>query len=528
MTVMWGYCLVTRMIGDDPQSSKLHERDASGLVRYCALRACPQRKKFMLNLIDDPWIPVLDISGNRRIIAPWEIADASLAAPDWPRPDLNTACLELLIGLIRLADPPANADDWEDRQAPDPARLRDHLAPFSPAFDLLCDGPRFMQELGGLQGGVRPPDTLFIDSGGEGGALTVREGRYPTLDLPTAAMALFAMQTQAPSGGRGNLTSLRGGGPMTVLVDPGGGMWPLIWANVPDGKPATPAVLPWMRRTITSETGVQFFPHQGHPAEVFFGMPRRLWLVSTEDRVTGVIQRPSGTKYVGWRHPLTPYYRLKAGDDPLPVRPRAGVFGYRHWLGIAARQGGDLRERPSMVEAWEERGRERQANVIVAGWAMENMKARNYCWSRAPLVVLPEERAHLLVCMVEAADALSAALRGALAPVLAEGEARESAREHFYIRTSDAFESRVAGLEEVDLADAAKGWLADMKHAALDIFESLALPGLADRTLPDQQEIIAAHRALTGAFAGYGKLGQKAFGLLDLPAPSRTRQEVTA
>lgn len=481
-----------------------------------------------LNLVADRWIPVLDISGNRRLIAPWELADAALAAPDWPRPDLNTACLELLIGLVRLADPPADPDDWEDRQAPDPARLRDRLAAFAPAFDLLGDGPRFMQERGGLQGEVRPPDTLFIDSGGEGGALTVREGRYPVLDLPTAAMALFAMQTQAPAGGRGNLTSLRGGGPMTVLVDPGQGMWPLIWANVPDGKPATPAVLPWMRRTVTSDTGVQFFPHQGHPAEVFFGMPRRLWLVAEGDRVTGVIQRPSGTKYVGWRHPLTGYRRLKPGDETLPVRPRAGVYGYRHWLGIAARHSDGLHERPAMVEAWEGRGRDRDAGIIVAGWAMENMKARDYCWSRAPLVNLPPERALFLVGMVEAADALSAALRGALAPVLAEGEAREAAREQFYIRTQDAFEGWVAHMADVDLAEAARGWRDDMRDAALEIFEALALPGLADRTMPEQQEIIAAHRGLTGSFAGFGKLGAKAFGVLFLTLPVKEKAEVTA
>lgn len=375
---------------------------------------------------------------------------------------------------------------------------------------------------------MRPPDTLFIDSGGEGGALTVREGRYPVLDLPMAAMALYAMQTQAPSGGRGNLTSLRGGGPMTVLVDPGDGMWSMIWANVPDGKAATSAALPWMRRTVTSGNGVQFFPHQGHPAEVFFGMPRRLWLLAQGDRVTGVIQRPSGTKYVGWRHPLTPYYRLKAGDEPLPVRPRAGVFGYRHWLGIAARQAGDLRERPAVVEAWEDRRPRHKADIIVAGWAMENMKARDYRWSRAPLVVLPEDRALFLTGMVEAADMLSAALRGALAPVLAEGEAREAVREEFYIRTQDAFEGWAGRLAEINLEEAARGWVADMRDVALDLFERRALPGLADRTMPEQQEIVAAHRGLTGSLAGHGKLGKKAFDVLMLPLPAKTKEEVTA
>jgi CRISPR system Cascade subunit CasA len=473
----------------------------------------------------------LDRSGARRVIAPWEMVDPDILAPDWPRPDLNIACIELLIGLVRLADPPANPRDWTGRQAPDPARLRERLAAFAPAFDLLGDGPRFMQELGGLAGEVRPPDVLFLDSGGDGGALTVREGRYPDLDLPTAAMALYAMQTQAPSGGRGNLTSLRGGGPMTVLVEPldgPGGLWPLVWANVPDGQPAAPGDLPWMRRTIPSDTGAIHTVQSGHPAEVFFGMPRRFRLVGQDGRVTGVIQRPSGTRYVLWRHPLTPYYRPKAGEDPLPVRPRAGVFGYRHWLGVAARERGALRERPMTVEAWAARGRGRPARITVAGWAMENMKARDYVLSQAPLIDLPEDIASLLAGMVEAADALAFALRGALAPVLAEGEAREAAREEFYNRTQTQFEARLAQLTAVTPGETGRGWIADLRAAGMAIFEALALPGLADRRVEDQRAIVTAHAMLAAAFAGHGKMGARAFDVLGLPLPERKRKEAAA
>ncbi|KFI28339.1 CRISPR-associated protein Cse1 [Haematobacter massiliensis] len=479
-----------------------------------------------LNLISDPWIPVIDMSGARRIIAPWQMADAMILRPDWPRADLNIACIELLIGLVALADPPAHAEDWEDRQTPDPARLRERLAPFAPAFDLLGEGPRFMQELGGLIGDARAADLLFVDSGGEGGTLMVREGRYPGLDLPTAAMALYTMQTQAPSGGRGNLTSLRGGGPMTVLVDPGGGLWPLVWANVPDGTPARPEDLPWMRRTVTSEGGVAHFPHQGHPATVFFGMPRRLWLVAEEDRVTGVIQRPNGTRYTGWTHPLTPYYRQKAGDDPLPVRPRAGVFGYRHWLGVAVRSMDGLRELPATVKTWEnERSGGRSARLIVAGWAMDNMKAVDYLHARPPLVHLEGEGERRLNGMVAAAEYLAVALRGALAPVLAEGEAREAVREEFYIRTQTAFEARMAELPTDPADGVARRWLADMRRQGMALFEHLALRDIADRVVTEQKAIVDAQRSLALAFRGYTPLGQKAFRELELQPPEKKKKE---
>lgn len=481
-----------------------------------------------LNLIRDAWIPVVDADGARRVIAPWQMADATITRLDWPRADLNIACTELLIGLVALADPPTHADDWLDRQAPDRDRLRTRLEEFAPAFDLLGDGPRFMQERGGLTGEIRPTDLLFVDSGGEGGALMVREGRYPGLDQPLAAMALFAMQTQAPSGGRGNLTSLRGGGPMTVLVDPGRNLWSLIWANVPNGRPGLPEDLPWMRATVTSDGGQAHFPHQGHPAEVFFGMPRRFWLIAEGDRVTGVIQRPNGTRYTGWTHPLTPYYRQKPGDDPLPVRPRAGVFSYRHWLGIALRSEGGLREMPAMVKAWQNgRDDNRRAGLIVAGWAMDNMKALDYVLARPPLVRLDDEGARRLNGMVAAADHLATALRGALAPVLAEGESREAAREEFYLRTQSDFEARLHALENGHAADeVTRRWLGDMRRQGMAIFEGHALPGLADRMVQDQKAIIDAHRGLASAFAGYTPLGRKAFAELELPAPERKTKEV--
>lgn len=148
-----------------------------------------------LNLISDPWIPVLDRDGARRVIAPWQMADADLVRPDWPRADLNLGCLEFLIGLVFLADPPADAEDWDARVAPDPQRLRARLAPFTPAFDLTGDGPRFLQDLEALEGEANPPDLLFIDSAGANTSrnnadLMVRRERYPALDLPLAAMAL--------------------------------------------------------------------------------------------------------------------------------------------------------------------------------------------------------------------------------------------------------------------------------------------------------------------------------------------------
>ena len=110
-----------------------------------------------LNLITDPWIPVRLDDGSRRVIAPHEMADPAIAAPDWPRADLNLACYELLIGLVFMACPPSHLDDWSDN-VPDAATLAEKLAPYAPAFNLLGDGPRFSQDIDDLPGDPSSPD----------------------------------------------------------------------------------------------------------------------------------------------------------------------------------------------------------------------------------------------------------------------------------------------------------------------------------------------------------------------------------
>ncbi|MGB0905814.1 MAG: type I-E CRISPR-associated protein Cse1/CasA, partial [Mangrovicoccus sp.] len=166
-----------------------------------------------LNLINDPWIPVIDHSGGRHIVAPWQIAAGDFDRPDWPRADLNLACLELLVGLVFMADPPADKAEWRARQAPDPERLRSKLVAFAEAFELTGEGPRFLQDLAALEGAASPVDMLFIDSAGgktakDNADLMVHRGRYGALDPALAAMTLYTFQAFAPSGGAGNRTSM--------------------------------------------------------------------------------------------------------------------------------------------------------------------------------------------------------------------------------------------------------------------------------------------------------------------------------
>ncbi|MDE7548353.1 type I-E CRISPR-associated protein Cse1/CasA [Acetobacter fabarum] len=483
-----------------------------------------------LNLIHDPWIPVLCADGSRRVIVPWQMAQPDVVQPDWPRPDLNIACLEFLIGLVFLADPPADEEDWGERCKADPQRLREKLVPYAPAFNLLGDGPRFLQELAPLTAEGSPVDMLFIDSAGantvrNNADVMVHRARYERLDFSMAAMALYTFQADAPSGGAGNRTSLRGGGPMVTLVDPERTLWDLIWANVPYGHPAEMDALPWMRPTRVSDTGQQTFPPEGEVfgVEAFFGMPRRLRLIHDDEAVTGVIQKPWGTNYALWKHPLSPYYRLKPGTEWLPKHPRAGHFGYRNWLGVVA---GDNRSELSELALCLREQRMSGGSVIVAGWSMDNMKPRDFIFSRQRLLsVLSSEAEIQLVGLIEAAEAVAVTLRNALVPVLAAGEAREAEREAFFLETEARFLTHVQAIEQGE--NPANIWLNDLRRQALGQFDAKALPGLNQREVEAIGRITGARRYLQGALAGYGKQGAEIFSALGL-SPPKTEKRKTA
>ncbi|MFP1643451.1 type I-E CRISPR-associated protein Cse1/CasA [Pontitalea aquivivens] len=478
-----------------------------------------------LNLISDPWIPVRCSDGSRRIIAPWQIAEPGVEAPDWPRPDLNIACCELLIGLVFMADPPANITDWDRRAAPDPARLRARLAPFAPAFNLLGDGPLFLQDQESLQGEPNSPDMLFLDSSGANTArnnadLMVHRHRYRELSLPLAAMALYTFQAFAPSGGAGNRTSMRGGGPLVALADPGQGLWALVWANVPYGQMAASEDLPWMRATRVSAQGQQVLPPEGalFGVEAFFGMPRRLRLTADGAAVTGVIQKPYGTNYALWKHPLSPYYRMKPGAEWLPKHPRAGRFGYRNWLGVVAREAkSEVAELSLSLRTWGQRRGD--GSVIVAGWAMDNMKPRDFILSVEPFLDLEPEAEERLIGLIQAAEAAGVALRGALEPVLAAGEAREAEREAFFLATEARFAARLMSLRAG--SDPRADWLADLRDQALRQFDALAVPGLDQRETDQIRRIVDARKFLSLALAGYGKPGRAIFEPLGLEPPQK-------
>ena len=460
----------------------------------------------LLNLINDAWIPVRRRNGESAIIRPAQIVeklgtDHEIIAPDWPRPDLNVATLEFLIGLLSVTMPPDSPEEWSKtwHEPPDEHALSTSFAPWKAAFNLNGNGPRFMQDFNELDDDVGPIESLLIDSSGENAAkknadLMVRRKRYECLSLPAAAISLYALQQFAPSGGAGHRTSMRGGGPMTTLAippshsDTSPSLWQIIWANVrpaqerPDAAADMARIFPWMAPSMTSEKGAELHEaglHQGDPRvhvlQCFFGMPRRIRLVFEqvdEESIcdltgargtimaTGIITRPYGINYGHWKHPLSPYSRKKEDEEWLPMHPVAGRKGYRNWLGVViGDEGHALQEPASAVIGFREHvhgdfslGRMGGARILMAGWAMSNMSPLDFLLAEQPFHIATDREQQkqldsLARRMVKAAEQAMTLLRGAAGSALKAGKDKpkpDSSRisalsESFFARTEDMF-----------------------------------------------------------------------------------------
>ena len=546
------------------------------------------------NLIDEPWLQVRRRSGAVERIPPWRvndrIEDDPFIAFAWPRPDFNGAAHELLIGLLSTVAAPADEEEWEDRWLTPlpPGQLRQRCSHVAQAFNLDGPGPRFLQDLDPLDAAERRnAATLLIDAPGaetlrNNADLFVKRGRTRALSRAAAAMALFTLNSYAPTGGAGHRTSLRGGGPLTTLIAAehpafGETLWGRLWPNVETreqiaarGLEAVPgdeatAIFPWLVPTRTSNLkagGSRTTPEDVHPLQVYWGMPRRIRLLFEQaaDRSCGLTgaddtvvvaayrTRNYGTDYTeGFRHPLTPYYRQNAKSvTTLPVHARPGGISYRLWPGLVMPSKGRLREPAQVIRQWGQgRGQGVSAPRLAAfGYDMDKMKARAWVESEMPLwcfddvaKVGPIE--DFIRCVTAGAGTVARLVTEAVKTALHE-RPRDAHGDYGFVQerlfrdTEPSFHSVVrtamAAIEsDADSDDPTlavrQSWVRVSEDAALRLFDEYApSEGLEHR---DMQRHVKARYFLTLALGGRGRAGRSLFdGDLAVPSPDtvQTRQ----
>lgn len=523
------------------------------------------------NLLEEAWIPITNGKSGLTHIPPWKItdipADSTLA---YNRPDYTGAMVQFLIGLLQTLFAPEKESSWRKvyQSPPSPDELRERFFTAKDAFNLVGAGPRFMQDPKLEQDPTEalPISNLLIDSPGEN---TLKENKAffnkgsgsHGFSYAEAAIALFCMQTNAPAGGQGHRTSLRGGGPLTTLIWSGKSLWENLWLNVLPAKEifheafqiepdAITNRFPWMGKVRTSEAngGGPTYPEDGHPAQYFWGMPRRIWLLEnpqTDQRTSGSPVTVSayktknyGVQYTGpWRHPLSPY-RLK-DSEAFCIHPQPSGIGYRHWMGLVVpgtsgkdsilpaqviRHGRDERRAPGI-----------QSRLWAFGYDMDNMKAR--CWYEGMIPLFEYDDAIRVdfeaksQAMVQVAESIARNTRGAVQKAwFNERQEVRGDLNHvqalFWTRTESDFYSR---LNEINVLLAAKtdplpaleGWHRQLNRASLEIFDQYALSSPLEYENPGR--IALARKGL-----GFWNNDVKIKGMLGIPVAVKAVQKSKA
>lgn len=518
-----------------------------------------------MNLVQNPWLPFKMQDGSEKVLPVSAIGDPEVIDFALPRADFQGAAYQFAIGLLQTVFAPEDHNDWHDLYEQPPAleKLQSSFDRVAHAFNCLGDGPLFMQDFDLLsEAKSTTVSGLLIEApGGNGLKLNtdhfVKRGIGEVMSIEMANLALFTLQTNAPSGGQGHRTGLRGGGPLTTLVlpqKPESSLWEKLWLNVigrdywiyDDPDLHSELLFPWLSETKSSDKkGSEIYANDVHPLHMYWAMPRRIRLevIETESTcaltgkatslsVTHYRTQNYGGNYSGaWQHPLTPYKwnPKKPDEEPLSAKGQPGGVTYKIWdaLTLTNKESGQkcaqvVSHFYSLCSDFSDVQAE-VPRLWVFGYDMDNMKARGWYSVSLPLFsILPEQQEDILV-FVKALHKLSGDalwhcrtqiktawfdkpgdMKGDVSFIdLAFWQRSESA---FYKAVGDVIENIGQG-DYALTSSQANQWLRSLQHTVTDIFDEYALSEMgSERSMAKK---IKARQKLTAWV--YGGKDIKAF-----------------
>ena len=513
-----------------------------------------------MNLVQERWLTFRLRDGSVKMMPMAAICDPDVVDFALPRADFQGAAYQFAIGLLQTVFAPEDANEWHDlyEEPPTETILQASFDKVSHAFNATGDGPLFMQDFDLLES-AKPAiiSGLLIDApGGNGLKLNtdhfVKRGMCDVMSLEMAVLSLFTLQINAPSGGQGHRTGLRGGGPLTTLVMPqrlGSSLWEKLWLNVSDREnwdyvePELNSVdvFPWLGSTKTSEEkDSEIFASNVHELHMYWAMPRRIRLLIEErndvcdlsgavsDRmVTEYRSQNYGCNYSGtWAHPLTPYKwnPKKPNEEHLSVKGQPGGITYKVWdtlvlTGATEKEGMRSAMPVSNFYSLSRGFSDIQSEVPrlwVFGYDMDNMKPR--CWYSVtmPLFSLEPRQQEDILYRVKALQHLAndvlwqsrTQIKSAWFDKPGDVKGDTSFIDQaFWQRTEAEFFNTVHSLidnmstNQPFLSPAqAKSWLQTLRQAAENLFDGYAMSELgAERSMAKR---IKARQKLTGWLYG--------------------------
>lgn len=333
--------------------------------------------------------------GSTKLMRPHEIVCNQSEAIELnaPRSDLNCAMLQFLIGLVQTTMAPEDDEEWVNNLSDIPSEdtVRTAFSSVSHCFNLFGDSSRFMQDttlpddpkikaylIAKREGKAKENndpeiriEKLAIGSPGDNTLkkncdLFVKRNSIESICPSCAAMTLFAVMTNGPSMGRNHLTGLRGGGPLTTIVEAVDekqqtNLQRTIWLNVLPKDYFFNAncktdceeklVFPWLNICNTEKFG-ELKPNEVSQLQIFWATPLRIYLnlessegdtcdicgCSTDHPIKGYYSKTFGYKYESniWYdyQTLSPVYKDTIKNQWLPRHLNPSGLSYRDWIGI--------------------------------------------------------------------------------------------------------------------------------------------------------------------------------------------------
>lgn len=462
------------------------------------------------SLITDKWLPVVYMDGSKGKISPLELCDERIENIDCTRADLQGAAWQFLIGLMQSTIAPEDDDEWLDVW--DEGITETQLKEFekvSPYFIFREQSPSFMQDFDDLEGNFIPLASLLPETPGENTVklnkdFFIKDGSYKNFCPHCAALSLFSLQLNAPSGGQGHRTGLRGGGPLTTLIElhevDGSSripLWRKLWVNViPQDSSGLSIpeefdekVFPWLAKTrISKSASAVTTPEQCHPLQSYWGMPRRIKVdfnhcesgscdicgQDSSELLNQMIVQNYGTNYVGWIHPLTPYRRnTKAQDVNNSVKPQRGGLVWKDWLGLSLTNSEkDRTEIPAaVIRTSVVSSVVNHVGVWAFGYDFDNMKVRGWYEHHLPMLLKQELVVPVRLVIEQAMLALSA-LKKSLSMINRQCNYLDS---EFWSGTENQFVSLIKELEKSsEQKQAIDRFNASIKQFTLNYFDQKA------------------------------------------------------